>query len=806
MGLFDLAGEIVQRADGWLNELTGIGASVRKRGVSFVQEPRIDDARLTALYRGDGIAARIVDAMPSKACERRFTVDLGDRAADVECNAKLDELRAREKLLKTWVFTRLYGGAGAYVSVLDGLDPIEPIDFSKLWDVRSLTVLDRREMYVSKWHGEKPELYELMLSGPQDHLRRTVHASRVIRLPGPITPRDVVRANGGWDDSVLQKVYDRLRTLNSIYESSAEVALDASQSVYKTKGLDAKIAGDKKDIFRRRMEMLDAVRSAARAIILDTEEELERVETSVLGGFPELLDRAMILLAAASDGMPVEVLYGRQPSGLQATGEASITLWNDRVETGRENELRPAAEQLVQLLLRSKRGPTGGVEPAAWSIKFESLQRLNDLQKADLESKQAATDKMLLDAQVQTRDEWRQKLIASGRLVPLEKPEATQETVVPAVDVQATALNGAQTASLVDVATKAAARIISRESAAEIIQVSTPTVDPARALRMLGPEDFMPAGMGPPATVADERNSAPSLPSAETQEVLASITADVSERRLPRAAGIARIAHALGVDEAKAEALLGPEYYTALLPEHTRELDELRAAHAGLQRSHQSTKQFLARVLEHNRLGKLWSGIAGSGGSPMQADRADGATGVCVVLLVPPDVAGAVALPSGLPAADLHVALAYLGEGPLSAEAAVALRSVVAAWAASHAPVPGTLGGVGRFYAPEGEPDPVFLVPSCPALAAARQELVCALAAAGIECQTQHGWNPHVTLAYAPRGETPEGIVEHPVALTFTTAGLWAGETREEFPLSAQRNTPDLPVEPLEVLDARPAT
>lgn len=92
--------------------------------------------------------------------------------------------------------------------------------------------------------------------------------------------------------------------------------------------------------------------------------------------------------------------------------------------------------------------------------------------------------------------------VRDGKPTEQEVPVPGQNGKGPkviATDVQATALNGAQVTSMVDVITKVAAGEISRESAKAIMLTAFPTVDEERAEQLLGPAEFEPRSQDPEA-------------------------------------------------------------------------------------------------------------------------------------------------------------------------------------------------------------------------------------------------------------------------------------------------------------------
>jgi len=171
------------------------------------------------------------------------------------------------------------------------------------------------------------------------------------------------------------------------------------------------------------------------------------------------------------------------------------------------------------------------------------------------------------------------------------------------------------------------------------------------------------------------------------------------------------------------------------------------------------------------------------------ADRAATAgagphTGVAVVLPIDGATAAFVELPNGLPAADAHVTLVFLGKVDAFTEADRArLTDVVNAWAAETPALPARFSGIGRFTGPADEGDPVYLSVDAPGLTGARENLVGRLRAAGFGPASQHGFDPHATLAYLPaEAPTPTLPFSLPLALTLDRASLWWGDDRSHAP------------------------
>ena len=151
--------------------------------------------------------------------------------------------------------------------------------------------------------------------------------------------------------------------------------------------------------------------------------------------------------------------------------------------------------------------------------------------------------------------------------------------------------------------------------------------------------------------------------------------------------------------------------------------------------------------------------------------------GVMVALFLPKDVAKRVSIDGGEDASNMHVTLAYLGKN-LTKKQRRSAYEVVTKLARVNTPLDVKLGGVGRFSASESSDgkDVVYLSVDSNDLTKFRTLLADHLVAAGVPPDTTHGFVPHVTLKYIPKGsESPVKRFE-PVNVRFTKLSLAAGE------------------------------
>lgn len=178
------------------------------------------------------------------------------------------------------------------------------------------------------------------------------------------------------------------------------------------------------------------------------------------------------------------------------------------------------------------------------------------------------------------------------------------------------------------------------------------------------------------------------------------------------------------------------------------------------------------------------------------ATKDAGHTGVMVALYPDPAASEQIAAQDGVtePVDDLHLTLAFLGD---SSETALAtnkdrLVEAVKQWATEKGqPLQGDINGLGRFFHTEDDDtNAVFVSPDVPGLPELRQSLVDWIEQSGFDYAQNHGFTPHITVAYVPKAApTPPIRIETPV--TFDHITLAWGDERFDYPLGSGIATKD---------------
>lgn len=552
--------ELKYRADSWVNAALGFGTTRDKTTfATYDAGSLLDDGTLSALYTNDDIAAKIVNIIPERAHKGGVKVGGFDPEENREASQFLQKHNLTALSTEAWCWARTFGGGGIWIGTETKNPELELVDDSPE-KIIFLRVIDRRYLAPCEWYGKGPK------TGTPSHYRLTdgtsrpiagvdastssivIHESRLVLYPGERTEARIKLARAGWDLSVLQRPWEALRSSGTIWKAIETLVTDANQGVFKIKNLFGMIAGGQKDALIERIQIMDLTRSVGRAILLDADkEEFTRVATS-FAGLSDISDRSANRLACAA-GIPVTLLYGEAPAGLNATGKSDIQNLDSGIEAAREQMLKPRLLRVARLLLQSEDSPLKDKDLTELDIQFEPLAQPTASERVDMMGKMAAVDKTYAELGILANEEialsrfgadgWSEEttIDLEVREAMLEAPatepkdpnadpsdeddDAEAEPVDPAKpvlpgtsakpveavqgapageEIQKQALNGAQIASLVQVVTAVANEEIPRESGIAIIALSF-QLKPEEAEKLMGSagNGFEPVKPEPPA-------------------------------------------------------------------------------------------------------------------------------------------------------------------------------------------------------------------------------------------------------------------------------------------------------------------
>jgi phage-related protein (TIGR01555 family) len=580
------------RMDGWFNTITSLGTSLDKStGSEMCVEP-VNEEEARWIYRGDSFGARIADARPremfrpgwklkisdadvakKKELERSSATDKPLTRADARrLKRRLDALASKTKDLSERVMNRardlevnykfkraltlanVDGGSAILIGANDGAKdwklPLNTKALVRPDQLKWLTVLEMRHLEPVAWYNNpQAEKYgqvaiwrinPVVAGGGQGIDSKfvpksiEVHETRLIIFQGiKLTDGQLSGVRTGFGDSIYTRLKSTLSRYALGWNSAAILLNEFSLATMKIKGLAEMVSQDAQKKLMVRMAAVQLGRSIARVTLLDKEEELTR-DTAALTGVAELLFALMQEMAGQAD-IPVTILMGMSPAGMNATGESDTRGWYDRIAGEWSEKIDPQLRRLMSIFLRTE---NGGNEPEKWSIDPNSWWQESPKEKAETRGIDAATDEKNIGNGIYSAEEARRsryggdeygdeividtedddaapleidpdleeakKMKTEGALDPkAPAPGTSDKPVTPGANVQPTgqpaaggdiqkaALNGAQIASMVEVVKAAVNGEIPREAAQAILEISI-QLSAADAARVLGPTNFKP--------------------------------------------------------------------------------------------------------------------------------------------------------------------------------------------------------------------------------------------------------------------------------------------------------------------------
>lgn len=398
--------------DSWYNPNTGVGGTGDKSS-GFIFNPHAHlgwqhTTVLAAIYEADALAATAVDAVVDDAYQRGWSVAGSMEPQQAEATIDwCDKLQVRQRLMSARKWSRLYGRGAVYIGSDDSEDQSMPLRFGG--SVHFLQSYEKDELQPTRYYEHplqpkfgEPSHYRLtpiMSGGSARGYGYEIHESRFVVFDGVETTKTQRVQNNGCGSSVLIRPMDALRQLNGAYALALSLLADANQNIYKMKDFAALLLAGKEELIQKRIAIIDRFRSSVNALLVDADTEDFVRSQLALAGLDSLLTKYE-QRAATAYRMPVTVLFGTSPAGMNATGESDLRNWHKQVQSEQNDEQKPALEKVLRVIFNARNGPTAGIEPATWKIEFPSLWEPTEAESANIESVQAQTDQIYVDMQV----------------------------------------------------------------------------------------------------------------------------------------------------------------------------------------------------------------------------------------------------------------------------------------------------------------------------------------------------------------------------------------------------------------------
>lgn len=391
--------------DAWQNPFTGMGIAGKDKNASntFAARAPLGWQEKTNLYRQNWIAKRLVDDIASDATRKGWQIGLTEEADDADdtieaINQALHKLHMDDVLRMGLTWGLVYGGAVGLLltddtpkalqalgnSTMSGsltmtsmpaggqsMTSITTVLTTPLQDLKALKriwVVDARYALpdITQYDADEdspnfglPLYYTVTPYGNMTNTQAfRVHWSRLVRFNGVPTDMLTRVQNLTWGDSIFEAAYDPLSRYGAAFAGASMTAAEFNNKLLKMKGFTSLIVSKDKQALMNRLATFKMGLSAFGLGVVDADGEDLDLLSQPVTGLPDLLDRMKQEVAGAVR-IPQSRLWGNQ-AGKVAGAENDREMWCDWVHGWQQWALEPVLRRIIDLLLISKDGPTGG--------------------------------------------------------------------------------------------------------------------------------------------------------------------------------------------------------------------------------------------------------------------------------------------------------------------------------------------------------------------------------------------------------------------------------------------------------------
>lgn len=381
--------------DAFSNVLARLGAGTPNllEGTEYsLQRMSRDFNTLNALYRESWIVRRIIDVIPADMLKNWITITSGlDPDVEKRLSLTLRRTQLIDKIKRGMQWGRLYGGAlGVMLVKHQGYDLSQPLqlDWIMPGDFAGLLIFDR-------WNGVNPssELIEdisdpdygypkyYTVTDPAGGGSVKIHYSRVVRFPGATLPFWEEIAEMQWGASVIESIFDELRKRDNVSWNIAQLTFMANIRVLKMQDLGQLLAATDNESQAELLRTLEAQNMLLNNMGMQVMDAADGLETHqyTFGGLADCYQQFIMDISGAAE-IPVTRLFGRSPSGLNATGESDLQNYYDMIAEKQESYLRPILNKVLPPFIIS----TLGSLPDDFDFEFDPVAEPTDKERADL--------------------------------------------------------------------------------------------------------------------------------------------------------------------------------------------------------------------------------------------------------------------------------------------------------------------------------------------------------------------------------------------------------------------------------------
>lgn len=374
-------------------------------------------ALLNSLYRDNWVVQDVVGLMVDDMLREWYKLR---GSISPEYLEELDRVerqtQLRSRINQGLCWGRLYGGAAGLI-LIRGQEGMldQPLEMESIMpgSFAGLLILDRwcgitPDMGLVTNIGDPdfglPEYY--MMNNAEGRLVAKVHHSRIIRFTGRELPYLEKIAELYWGESEVEALYKDVVAHDNVSANMAALTFRANINTMEVQNLEQLFSLGSTEQQRRFWNVMQAqsvMMSNFGFQLVNKGDQMKNTQYTFTG-LQDVYESMCLNLCGASH-YPMTKLFGRSPSGMNATGESDLQNYYDYVGSQREAKLRPVLERLLPVMAMS----AWGAVPDDWRIDFPPLwtptaKEISEIAKVKAESVVSVFQAGLMEADTAQRE------------------------------------------------------------------------------------------------------------------------------------------------------------------------------------------------------------------------------------------------------------------------------------------------------------------------------------------------------------------------------------------------------------------
>lgn len=343
---------------------------------------------------------------------------VGDDKADkiAQINDEMNRLRVRDCFGDCAEKDGLFGGAHIYIDTGDTNDPMElalPIgdgsdqtSKQKIGSggLKSIRTVEPIWCYPQGYSTQNPLKSDWYRPSVWGVMGQTVHASRLLTMIGRPVPDYLKAAYSFRGLSLSQMAYPYVENWIRTRQSVSDIIHSFSVFVLET-DLGAIMQGGAGDSLAARLNLFNMTRDNLGVMAINKETEGFDNVAAPLSGLDALQAQSQEQMSSVSS-IPLSILLGITPSGLNASSEGEIRIFYDFIHAYQERLFRQPLTTIINFIQLSL---FGEVDPAI-TFRFVPLWSMSEAERATVRKTEAETAQIHIDSGVISPEEERRRV------------------------------------------------------------------------------------------------------------------------------------------------------------------------------------------------------------------------------------------------------------------------------------------------------------------------------------------------------------------------------------------------------------